>query len=55
MDGRYHVFFQHNPDRPAHGEIKWGHMSSTDLAHWLQEPIALLNRPGELDAFGCWT
>jgi beta-fructofuranosidase len=55
VDGRYHVFFQHNPDRATHGEIKWGHMSSTDLAHWREEPIALVNRPGELDEFGCWT
>jgi beta-fructofuranosidase len=55
VDGRYHVFFQHNPDRPAHTEIKWGHMSSVDLARWQHEPIALVNRPHELDAFGCWT
>ena len=55
IDGRYHVFFQHNPDRPYHEDIRWGHISSTDLAHWHDEPIALLNRPGELDEFGCWT
>jgi beta-fructofuranosidase len=55
IDGRYHVFFQHNPVRPYHEKIKWGHMSSTDLAHWDNEPIALINRPGELDEFGCWT
>jgi beta-fructofuranosidase len=55
IDGRYHVFFQHNPDRPYHEQMHWGHMSSTDLAHWDNEPIALFNRPGELDEFGCWT
>jgi len=55
VDGRYHVFFQHNPDEPRHAAIKWGHMSSADLAHWEPEPIALVNRPGELDAAGCWT
>lgn len=55
IDGRYHVFFQHNPDEPRHTEIKWGHISSTDLAHWDHEPLALFNRSGELDAFGCWT
>lgn len=55
VDGRYHVFFQYNPDAPIHSGIKWGHMSSTDLVHWRQEPIALTNRPGELDQYGCWT
>ena len=55
LDGRYHVFFQHNPDSPHHRSIKWGHISSTDLAHWHEEPIALVNRPGEPDEFGCWT
>ena len=55
IDGRYHVFFQHNPDRPYREDIRWGHISSTDLAHWHDEPNSLLNRPGELDEFGCWT
>ena len=55
IDGRYHVFFQHNPDAPVHASIKWGHASSTDLVTWRQEPIALVNRPGELDEYGCWT
>ena len=55
VDGRYHLFFQHNPDAPFHGGIKWGHVSSTDLVHWEPEPIALVNRPGEPDAYGCWT
>jgi beta-fructofuranosidase len=55
IDGRYHVFFQYNPDAPMHAGIKWGHASSTDLAHWRQEPIALVNRTGELDSYGCWS
>ena len=55
VDGRYHVFFQYNPDTPVHTAIKWGHVSSTDLVTWRQEPVALVNRPGELDEFGCWT
>jgi beta-fructofuranosidase len=55
VDGRYHVFFQYNPDDPIHAAIKWGHVSSTDLLHWVPEPIALVNRPGELDQYGCWS
>jgi beta-fructofuranosidase len=55
IDGRYHLFFQYNPDGPVHAGIKWGHVSSTDLVHWQQEPVALVNRPGELDEYGCWS
>jgi beta-fructofuranosidase len=55
IDGRYHLFFQYNPDAPVHAAIKWGHVSSTDLVRWQQEPIALVDRPGELDSYGCWS
>ena len=55
IDGTYHVFFQYNPDTPHHGDIKWGHASSPDLLRWRYHPVALANRPGELDANGCWS
>jgi beta-fructofuranosidase len=55
VDGRYHVFFQYNPDAPVHAGIKWGHVSSANLLHWRQDPMALVNRPGELDQHGCWS
>jgi beta-fructofuranosidase len=55
VDGRYHVFFQYNPDAPVHTAIRWGHMSSSDLVRWRDEPVALVNRPGEVDALGCWS
>ncbi len=55
IDGRYHVFFQHNPDSPLHGAIQWGHASSSDLLSWRYEPLALRTRPGEVDAAGCWS
>ncbi len=55
VDGRYHVFFQYNPDAPVHGSIAWGHASSADLLHWRDEPVALRPRPGEIDAAGCWS
>jgi beta-fructofuranosidase len=55
VNGRYHLFFQYNPDAPVHTAIKWGHVSSTDLVRWRLEPIALVNRPGELDSYGCWS
>jgi beta-fructofuranosidase len=55
VDGTYHVFFQYNPDTPHHGDIKWGHASSDDLLDWRYHPVALVNRPGELDCYGCWS
>lgn len=55
VDGVYHVFFQYNPDAPVHGSIHWGHVSSTDLLTWAQQPVALVPRPGGPDAAGCWS
>jgi beta-fructofuranosidase len=55
VDGRYHLFFQYNPDAHVHAGIKWGHVSSTDLVRWEPEPVALLNRPGMPDEYGCWS
>ncbi|MEE1620081.1 glycoside hydrolase family 32 protein [Zafaria sp. Z1313] len=54
-EGRYHVFFQHNPGSARHGDIVWGHMSSADLLAWEQHPPALRPQPGEADAAGCWS
>jgi beta-fructofuranosidase len=55
VDGRYHVFFQYNPDSARHFAIRWGHLSSPDLARWVEEPVALRPQPGGPDALGCWT
>ena len=55
IDGTYHVFFQHNPDAPWHGNVHWGHVSSTDLLRWAHHPPALVPRPGMIDAAGCWS
>jgi beta-fructofuranosidase len=55
IDGRYHVYFQYNPVAPVHEAIHWGHVSSTDLIHWQEHPIALAPRPGLIDAGGCWS
>ena len=55
IDGRYHVFFQFNPAAPVHSDVHWGHVSSTDLLTWTEEPIALRPRPGTVDAAGCWS
>jgi len=53
-DGRYHLFYQYNPDAPTHSNIHWGHASSADLVHWTDEPIALEPSEGP-DENGCWS
>ena len=54
-DGRWHVFYQHNPARPEHGDIHWGHASSDDLVRWRDHPVAFGPTPGAPDAAGCWS
>ncbi|MFH8900736.1 glycoside hydrolase family 32 protein [Streptomyces coeruleorubidus] len=53
--GRYHLFYQHNPDAPVHANVHWGHASSPDLARWEHHPIALTPTPGGPDEAGCWS
>lgn len=55
LGGRYHVFFQYNPDSARHDRICWGHLSSPDLLRWEEHPVALRPQPGGPDALGCWT
>jgi beta-fructofuranosidase len=54
-DGRWHVFFQHNPASARHHRIHWGHVSSPDLVRWDAHPTALAPQEGGPDAYGCWT
>ncbi len=54
-DGRWHLYYQYNPNAAKWGDIHWGHASSTDLAHWHDEGIALAPTPGSADAGGCFS
>ncbi|WP_163542658.1 glycoside hydrolase family 32 protein [Occultella kanbiaonis] len=54
-DGRWHVFYQYNPDTPVHANIHWGHSSSADLLTWRDEPVALAPRSDSIDAAGVWS
>jgi beta-fructofuranosidase len=55
INGRYHVFFQYNPDSARHHRIAWGHLSSPDLVRWEEHPVALRPQEGGPDEYGCWT
>ncbi|SFQ62040.1 glycoside hydrolase family 32 protein [Hymenobacter arizonensis] len=39
--GTYHLFFQYYPDGMVWGPMHWGHVTSTDLVSWKEQPIAL--------------
>lgn len=54
-NGRWHVFFQHNPYAAVHDRIHWGHVSSEDLVTWHEHPVAFGPEPGGPDRYGCWT
>ena len=53
--GRYHIFYQQNPNGAYHHQIQWGHSSSADLIHWVHHPAAMTPTPGGPDRDGCYS
>lgn len=40
-DGKFHLFFQHNPNDIVWGPMHWGHAISKDMIVWEEQKIAL--------------
>jgi sucrose-6-phosphate hydrolase SacC (GH32 family) len=53
-NGKYHLFFQKNPNAPMLWFMHWGHLFSPDLVNWSEERIVLAPDPG-FDEFGVWS
>lgn len=53
--GRYHIFYQHNPEGGYWKWMQWGHASSVDLVHWIHHPIALTPTLDGPDRDGCFS
>lgn len=53
-NGKYHVFFQKNPNGPYMSRLNWGHIVSDNLYKWEEAPTAI--SPEEAyDKKGCWS
>ena len=49
LSGVYHLFYQHNPCENRWNNMHWGHATSHDMLHWVEEEMALFpDKTGEM-------
>ena len=53
--GRYHMFFQYNPNGAFWGSMHWAHATSPDMIHWQHEPVAIAPTPNGWDRDGVFS
>lgn len=50
-NGTWHLYYQYNPLGTAAGNQHWGHATSDDLYHWINQPIAIFPPEERVYAF----
>ncbi|GGF26719.1 hypothetical protein GCM10010954_27200 [Halobacillus andaensis] len=55
FEGKYHLFYQHNPQGPYWRQIHWGHVVSDDLMHWDDALVALAPEKDSVAPDGVWS
>ena len=53
--GRYHMFFQYNPNGAYWGDMHWAHATSPDMIRWVHEPVAIAPTPNGWDRDGVFS
>jgi len=53
--GKYHMFYQYNPNGAFWGDMHWAHAVSDDMVRWKHLPMALAPTPGGPDKDGVFS